>query len=93
MIVWRTIFTMAGEPPAWYFDAKQGDAKKNLKALKGEAKRDGFSFEAEGPSEIKVSSRQALAALLEAVAILNKEHFGDLSMPAEAQPEEEGAEP
>lgn len=93
MIVWRTIFTRAGEPPAWYFDTKQGDAKKNLKALKDEAKRDGFSFEAEGPTEIKVSSRQALAALLESVAILEKGHVGDMSMPVKPQPEEEGAEP
>lgn len=95
MIVWRTIFTRAGEPPAWYFDAKKGDAIKNAKALKDECKRDGFAFEVEGPTEIKISSRQALAAVLEATAILDTKHVGDLSMPVSAQPEtdQEGDEP
>lgn len=91
MVVWRTIFTKSGEPQAWYFDAKQGDAKANLKALKDECKRDGFEFTSEGPTEIKVSSRQALSALLENVAILNKDHVGDMSMPV-STPAEEGAD-
>lgn len=91
MVVWRTIFTKAGEPPVWYFDAKQGDAKKNLKALKDECKRDGFACTAEGPTEIKISSRQALAAMLEAVAILDPGHVGDMSMPV-STPAEEGVD-
>ena len=89
MVVWRTIFTKHGEPAVWYFDARQGDARTNVKNLKAECKRDGFKFNIEGPSEIKVSSRQALAALLEAVAVVDKSHTGDASMVVNAEQDAE----